>query len=179
MRLIRMLVGSAPLALLVLGCQLNEQEKANKNVNDANSLYKEAESLAQEAFDLQNAAGVAVVPEEVKDKAGKCTAKFDAAVEKYDQAAKLTRDASGMNVSKLFTEYLEIRASQFAKQSEASAIRNKLCKLMAESGTKEKANADREAIEKESNAASEEAQALSDKAEKIEKDNADQFEAKK
>lgn len=158
---------------LLAGCEGIDTEKANKNVDEANTRLKEGDALEAEGTKLLNEINSAESPEKAKDSAGKCVAKFDEAGKKYDEAAKLTKDASGMKVTKMFAEYLDIKGKQFAKIGESAQIWKALCKTGADSGTVLKVDGDKSKADAEK--LQEEAKELNAKAEKIQKDNPDQF----
>lgn len=153
---IRYLLACITLSASLFGtaCQLDETEKANKNVQDANKLIEEAGKLQEEGE------AAAADPE-------KCKKSFDEAVEKYGKAATLTSDASKLKVTKIFGEYLEIKGKQFGKQGDHA---KKVQALTCGGGT-----ADPAATLKEIETLGNEIKDLSEKATKIETDNKDQF----
>ncbi|NUP08618.1 MAG: hypothetical protein HOW73_21425 [Polyangiaceae bacterium] len=166
---------AASCCAVLLACSFDEQDQANKNIMEANELLKAAEGMQVEAFDLHEAAFKAMTIEAVKENASKCVKKFDDAADNYDRAAKLAEDASKLKVQKIVAEYYDLKRQQFVKDAELARIDSKLCKSAAESGTKEKLLADRDAVEKERNTLVTERNELNERAEKMRETNASAF----
>lgn len=165
--------------LLVLGlnagCRADETSKANQNVEASKALLEESKQLETEARKYQAETSRATTPEALKESATRCAASFQLAIEKYDEAARLTKEAAGFKVSKVFAEYLDLKSQQFAKYSAATNVSARACRSMTETGTTEQAIAGDEADQREWAAIAEEVRVLSERAAEIERQHADQF----
>jgi len=156
-----------------VGCEGIDLNKANKNVGEANKLLKEGDEIEQEAGKFLTELDTAENPEKAKASAAKCVTKFEEAVVKYEEAAKLTKTASAMKVTKMFAEYLELKGKQFAKFGDGAVVWQKFCKAVADTGAVTQADVVK--AKADASKLREEADELGAKAKKIQDDNPDQF----
>lgn len=171
-------LGFGVAALFAAACQMDETEKANKNVEASMALLEESKTLEAEARKQREEANKATTPEALKESATKCVTSFDAAIEKYNAASKLTKEASALKVSTAFSEYLDVKSQQFEKYAAATNVSARACRSMAATGTTEEARSGDEADQKEWAAIAEEVKALSERAARIEREHAEQFKKK-
>jgi tetratricopeptide (TPR) repeat protein len=153
------------------GCKLNEQKKANEQVEKSNELFEEAGELTKKGDEIKRAAVDEPDPDKRQQGGKKCKAKYEEATEKLEEAADIIKDASKLNVSKEFSEYLTVKSKQLGKVSEAIDAHGQMCAELSKEPDREKV----QKLIKEAKSAMEEANELSEKAEEIREDHPDKF----
>jgi len=154
--------------VLCAGCDQIDTDKANKKVDDANKALKEGGELFDEANDHLKATDKGDAAAEGK----KCLKKAEEAGEKFEEAGKLAKDASEMKISKVFSEYLELKSKSFSARGELASTMKKLCKKVGEKSTEVDVVVK---LQKDMKTAQEEFTELDEKAAKIQKDNPKDF----
>lgn len=176
---------SATVALLllivaVLACGKNDLDQANKYVAEANDELKkikkiqdDSESKIKElksALDAKNVSGV-------KSALDDLIKMIDQGLDHGRTAAEKVETASKLNVDKPFKEYLDLKGQSFRKQIDAFEARKKSAEIFREAyGSNDSAKIDKAKDDFNKEKAKyesllDEARELSDKADKIQREN--------
>lgn len=174
------------LAIFALACGLlkNDLDQANKLVGEANDELKAVQRIEKESEDKIREFKKALDDRQVD----KVKSSLDALIKMIDEgldhgrkAADKVREASNLNIGDKFKEYLKLKAESFEKKVEAFEARKKSAQIFRDAyGSSDEAKIDKakDDFSKQTDAYKQlmdEADELSEKADKIQRENPDKI----
>ena len=112
--------------LVALGCSNDETAKANKLVDDANDVVKDANKASQDG--LAKIYGMESMLPKIKSQndlnaarsvASECITILTKAKQSYSDAADKLEQASKMSINEKFKEYIDLKSQEMKKRSES------------------------------------------------------------
>lgn len=173
-------------AALVLACsgggdQMAEANKrvdeANKKIDEANDLIKKTEAQNQILFgaNIQTVAQLNYYKDKMRGSAKEIVDSYEKAGSILKEVSKTFDDASRLNVSDKYKEYVKLKSDEFAKRAEAADIRKGNAQAFIEIDSPrtlvQKFDENNDKFSKKVK----EADDIAEKAKKIETDNKDLF----
>ena len=163
------------------GDQLAEANKrvneANKKIDEVNDLIKKTEAQNQILFgaNIQTVGQLNYYKDRMRGTAKDIVDSYEKAGETLKEVSKIFDDASRLNISDKYKEYVKLKSDEFAKRAEAAGIRKGNAQAFIEIDSPrtmaQKFNDNNDKFAKKVK----EADDIADKAKKIESENKDIF----